>query len=132
MKFTLTNSTVTVEREPGDPGLHRGGYTPDGWSLEAVALGWVMRWLAKEHGVKLVRSTVAKDYAKGLSCHLVDNDLPLLRLPVKQYGKSSAWDVHILNASYAVQSMEDNWRERRPIVFHIFKASDGAELGLEP
>lgn len=132
MKLTLTGSTITVERELGDPGLHRGGWTPTGWSPESVALGWVMRWLAKEHGVRLVRTTARRDYERHLSCHLVDNDLPLLRQPVAQYGNGGPWDVHILNANYAIQSVEDNWRERRPIVFRVFKASAGATFGEEP
>lgn len=146
MKFTLTNSTVTVEREPGDPGLHRGGYTPDGWSLESVALGWVMRWLAKEHGVRLVRTTVGRDYTKRLSCHMTDDKLPLLRQPVNKYGKGGLWDVFICNADYAVQSVEHNWGgwqwvngdpkgakgPPRPLVFRIFKASDDATPGEEP
>lgn len=133
MKFTLTGSTITVEREKGDPGLHRGGYTPDGWALESVALGWVMRWLAKTHGVKLVRTTVGKDCLAGRAHHLVDDNLPILRQPIKTYGKGGPWDVHIINANSAVQSVEDNWQARppRPLVFHIFKASDDAQ-GAEP
>lgn len=129
MKFALHHNeagnptSITIEREKGDHSLTRGGYTPDGWALESVALGWVMRWLNKEHGVKLVRSSVGRDYKAGYSHHLMDDELPLLRLPIKQYGKGGDWDVHILNADYMVQSCEANWAERRPIHFAVYRAS---------
>ena len=129
MKFTLhtakdgTPHGVTVEREKGDPSLCRGGYTPDGWALESVALGWVMRWLNKEFDAGLIRSSVGRDYERGYSHHLMEDELPLLRQPVKKYGKGGKWDVHVLNMNNAVQSCEDRWAAREPIYFHIYSAT---------
>ena len=120
MNFTLDGNTVVITREPGDPGLSRGGYA-GGWAPEHRVLYWVKKWVEKTHGVKMVKTTVDADYLAGIMHHLTDGDLPYLRLPKKLLNKGGAWDVLVVNLNSWCRGVDTDCKDDRKVVLNIVR-----------
>ena len=120
MKISMTRNTITVEREPGDPGLSKGGYA-GGWAPEHRVLYWVKLWVEREHFAHLVKTTVGADYKAGIAHHLMDDEVPYLRLPKTAFNKGGPWDVIVYHANYMVRSVADLWTDERKVVLNIVR-----------
>lgn len=123
MKIAIVDSTIVCTRESRDPYLSRAGYAA-GWAPEHRLLYWVKKALAAQ-GVTLVKTTVGRDYEKGLMHHLMDDKLPYLRPTPRQLGKGGPWDVLIIDLNYQVNNTVKDWAAGK-VVLNIV-CNPGAE-----
>lgn len=125
MKIEVQGRTLVCTREPGDPRLSRGGYA-GGWAPEHRLLCWVRKALVAQ-GIKLVKTTAGRDYARGTMHHLTDDALPYLRRPIGSLGFGGPWDVLVFHANYQVESVMEPWNTKGVVLLTIH-GEDPCEL----
>jgi hypothetical protein len=102
-KLTFTATTLTVEREPGDPKFY-GVAEAKG---ESNFLYWLKGILNKSFGFDLIKKRMWKDG------HMVDDMQQYLRTRSQ---KSKGPRVMIWNTHWAINGIEEDWNQGKAIL----------------
>lgn len=102
-RITITQATLTVEREAGDPRF----YGVKNAAGESRFLGWLMGILNKHHGYDLIKKRMWRDG------HLVDEMQQYLRT---RSLKSKGPQVAIYNGHWAICGLDEDFNRGEAVL----------------
>jgi hypothetical protein len=102
-KITFGKTTLTVEREDGDPKFYGVQYAKG----ESNFLYWLKNILNKEYGFDLIKKRMAKDG------HMMDDMQQYLRT---RSPKSKCPQVMIWNGHWQIRGIEEDWNRGTAIL----------------
>jgi hypothetical protein len=102
-KLTFTKTTLTVEREPGDPRFYGVQYAKG----ESNFLHFLKKLLNEQYGFDLIKKRMWKDG------HMVDDMQQYLRTrkPTSKGPKVMLWNTH-----WAINGLEEDWNQGKAVL----------------